>query len=473
MNGKAFYLGGKWKHSETVRTVNNPFDGRVAGEVCQASPADITAAITAAHEAFAYTRRLSSMEKHRILTAIAAGVEARKEEFARMITLETGKPIRLSRVEADRTVFTFSIAAEESRHIEGTVLPLDLNAQSVGRFGLVKRFALGPVGAITPFNYPLNLVAHKVAPAIAAGNPVVLKPSSNSPLVSLLLAEVIDKTDLPKGAFSVIPCRADESSQLVSDERIKALSFTGSPAVGWPLKSAAGKKRVVLELGGNAGVIVEPGVDLKSAAQKIVMAGFSGAGQSCISVQRVFLHESIWEHARKEILDATAALDVGDPFDEKTLVGPMITEQAAIKIEGWIREAVNAGARLACGGTRRGALMAPTILENVQPDMKVSCMEAFAPLITLERYSEFAEAVRRVNASSFGLQAGLFTNDLGHALHAFEDLEVGGVVLNDVPTYRIDHMPYGGVKDSGFGREGIRYAIEEMMELKLLVVSPA
>ena len=472
MRAKPFYIGGSWRESGTIRSVKNPFDGRPAGDVFQASAKDIDEAIGAATAAFEVTRLSSAFERHGILSEIVRGMEARREEFAQMITLETGKPISLSRSEVERSIFTFSIAADEARRIGGDVLPLDLNAQSLGRFGLVRHFPLGPIGAITPFNFPLNLVAHKVAPAIASGNAIVLKPSSNSPQVALMLAELVSVSSLAKGAFNVVPCAGDETTQLIEDKRIKLLTFTGSPAVGWSLKSKAGKKKVTLELGGNAGVIIEPDAGLDSAIRKTVTGAFANAGQSCISVQRVYIHKSIWEHARERLLSLTLQLVVGDPFDAHTIVGPMITEEAARKIEAWIGEALQGGAHLVCGGQRNGAILAPTILEDVDPRSKISCLEAFAPIMTIEPYDHLDEAVERVNASDFGLQAGLFTRDLPKAFMAFEKLQVGAVVLNDVPTYRIDHMPYGGVKDSGLGREGIRYAIEEMTELKLLVVNP-
>jgi acyl-CoA reductase-like NAD-dependent aldehyde dehydrogenase len=466
-----FWVDGEWRQSENVRVIRNPFDGRPAGKVYQASATDLDDAIAASVKGFAAWRHSSAYERHSVLRAISTGIEDRKEDFARMITLETGKPITLSRSEVDRTVFTFSIAADEARRLGGEVLPLDLNHQSAGRFGIARRFPLGPVGAITPFNFPLNLVAHKVAPAIASGNSIVLKPSSNAPQVALLLAEVIARTSLPKPCLNVVCCAGEDSTQLIEDSRIKLISFTGSPAVGWPLKSRAGKKRVTLELGGNAGAVVEPDADLQVTIPKIIAGGFANAGQSCIAVQRVYIHQSIWEHARRELLSGVARLIVGDPFDEKTIVGPMITEGAAKKIESWIAEGVEKGARIVCGGKRSGAFLEPTIMENVSADSKVSCLEVFAPLITIEPYTGFEEALDRLNGSEFGLQAGIFTSSLSKALKAYDVLDVGGLVINDVPTYRIDHMPYGGVKDSGFGREGIRYAIEEMTELKLLVVN--
>jgi glyceraldehyde-3-phosphate dehydrogenase (NADP+) len=388
-----------------------------------------------------------------------------------MITEETGKPVSLSRSEVDRSIFTFSVAAEEARRIEGTVLPLDLNAGSNGRFALVRRFPIGPVGAITPFNFPLNLVSHKVAPAIAVGNSIVLKPSSSAPLTALLLAEIVDESSLPKGGFNVTPCLGSEAAQLYTDERIKLITFTGSPATGWPVKSQAGKKRVVLELGGNAGVIVEADADLELALSKILAGGFANAGQSCISVQRVYIHTSIWRDFLPKLVRGAKEIPMGDPWKETTVVGPMITEHAAKQVEEWIADAVAGGARILCGGKRQGAMFEPTILADVRPDMKVSSGEVFAPVVTVEEYKTFADAIARVNDSEFGLQAGVFTRDIQSVFKAYGELEVGGVVVNDAPTYRVDHMPYGGVKDSGFGREGVRYAMEEMTELKLLAVN--
>jgi glyceraldehyde-3-phosphate dehydrogenase (NADP+) len=455
-----------------VRAVRNPYDGRSAGDVCQATPEDIDGAIASAVSAFGQTRRLSSHERTEALSSITEGIQARKEEFAQCITLETGKPITYSRAEVDRSIFTFRTAAEEASRIHGDVLPLDMNAASRGRFAVVRRFPIGPIAAITPFNFPLNLVAHKVAPAIATGNTIVLKPSSNAPLVSLLLAEVVSKTKLPKGTLNIVPCAGDRAEQLVADERLKAVSFTGSPDVGWALKSRAGRKRVTLELGGNAGVIVERDADLELAHDKILSGGFASAGQSCIAVQRVYVHQDVYRDFEARLVRDAAGLPAGDPWDERTVVGPMITEQAAIQAEEWIREAVAGGARLLTGGSRNGAVLLPTVLTDVDPAMKVSCLEVFAPVITIEPYKDFASALDRVNASAYGLQAGLFTSQLRLIMDAYEQLEVGGVIVNDVPTYRMDHMPYGGVKASGFGREGVRYAMEEMTELKLLAINP-
>ena len=472
MAARPFLIGGEWRSSAQVREVIHPYDGSVAGEVYQASNTDIADAIASAVLAFRESRRLASYERMDALLAIARGVGERKEELAVMITRETGKPIALSRAEVDRSMFTFQTAAEEAGRIYGEMLPLDMTSASRGRFAVVKRFPIGPVAAITPFNFPLNLVAHKLAPAFATGNPVILKPSSHAPATSLLLAEIILESGLPRGVLSVIPCCGGEASQLIADQRVALITFTGSPAVGWPLKSQAGRKRVTLELGGNAGAIIDKGADIRFAAAKVVAGGFANAGQSCISVQRVYVHRDIREEFLSVLLPIVNDLKVGDPWNDQTIVGPMITRQAAEQAEGWVKEALAGGARALAGGARNGAVLVPTVLTGVAPAMKVSCMEVFAPIITIEPFDEFAEAISRVNDSEYGLQAGVFTRDLHHMLRAFEELEVGGVIINDVPTYRMDHMPYGGVKGSGFGREGIRYAMEEMTERKLLAINP-
>ncbi|HET6271964.1 MAG TPA: aldehyde dehydrogenase family protein, partial [Bacteroidota bacterium] len=327
------------------------------------------------------------------------------------------------------------------------------------------------IAAITPFNFPLNLVAHKLAPAIATGNPVVLKPSSNAPLTSLMLAEVVARSPLPGGALNVVPCSAGESNQLVTDERIKLITFTGSPAVGWDIKNRAGKKRVVLELGGNAAAIVDKGVNLDSVVKRVAQGAYGNAGQSCIAVQRVYAHQDIYEEFEEKFVKISRSMPVGNPTNPRIVVGPMISEEAAANAKAWIDEAVQGGARVLCGGSRNGAILEPTVLVDVEPNMRVNCEEVFAPVVTLRKFVDIAGAIRMVNQSRFGLQAGIFSNDLQAVLRAYNDLEVGGLIVNDYPTYRIDHMPYGGVKDSGFGREGVRYAMEEMTELKLLAIN--
>ncbi len=469
MEAKRFLIAGAWRSSARARTVSNPYNGAVVGEIHLASAADIDDAIAAAAEAFPRTAALAAYERAAILRGIAGMISTRREEFARTITLETGKPITFSRAEVERSILTFEVAAEEAHRIGGEVLPLDRAPHSRHRFGIVRRFPLGPVAAITPFNFPLNLVAHKVAPAIASGNSIVLKPSSSGIMTSLLLGEVVEAQKGPPGMMNIVPCASGEANQLVTDERIKLISFTGSPSVGWALKGRAGKKRVVLELGGNAGVIVDRDADLDVAIPRIAQGAYGNAGQSCIAVQRIYVHRTIASDFERRFVALSRAVPAGDPSDEKTVVGPMINEASATMVEGWVRSAVAQGSRLLCGGNRAGALLQPTVLAEVKPDLEISCREVFAPVATLDVFDSFPDAVARVNASWYGLQAGVFTNTLAHALAACRDLEVGGVIINDYPTYRVDHMPYGGVKDSGFGREGVRYAIEEMTEPKLLV----
>jgi acyl-CoA reductase-like NAD-dependent aldehyde dehydrogenase len=471
MEAAKFLVKGVWRSSTVKRPVFNPFQNAPAGEVCQASTKDIDDAIGAAEDAFQATKKLSAFSRSAILGAVSAGIEKRKDEFARMITSETGKPITFSRAEVDRSIFNFATAAEEAKRIGGYVLPLDVAPDNDNRTAIVRRFPLGVIGAITPFNFPLNLVAHKLGPAIAAGNTVVLKPSSNAPRTALLLGEVFESTPLPKGAINIVPCMGSEAEQLITDKRVKMLSFTGSPMVGWGIKSRAGKKRVMLELGGNAGVIVAADANLDYAIKRILQGAFGNAGQSCISVQRVYVHESVADRFTEQFVKMTKSIAVGDPMNERTIVGPMIDEQAAKKIESWIAEAVQGGATLLTGGTRKGAVLEPTILTNVDPTLKVSCQEVFAPLVTIDRFREFREAVELVNASMFGLQAGIFTNNAQDIFYAYRELEVGGVIVNDASNYRMDHMPYGGVKESGMGREGIRSAIEEMTETKLLALN--
>ncbi len=466
----SYFLDGKWMTSGERIDVRSPFDGAVVGSTFRASAADAEAAVKASVRAFQVTRKLPGFEKQRILRAISDGIRERLEEFAALIALEAGKPLKTARGEVDRGVFTFSVAAEESLRIGGEWLPLDWQSATADRAGIVRRFALGPILAITPFNFPLNLVAHKVAPAIAAGCTIVLKPAPQTPLTSLLLAEVIEKSGYTPGAFNVLPLANADSERLVADDRLKMLSFTGSVPVGWALKAKAGKKKVTLELGGNAAVIVHSDADVKTAAEKCVAGGFSYAGQSCISVQRIFVQRSIYPDFLARVLDGVRKLKVGNPSDESTDVGPMISEDAARRAETWIREAAAAGAKVEIGGTREGTVLAPTVLTGTGRDMKVSCQEVFAPVVNVEPYDEFGDAIRMVNDSPFGLQAAVFTNNTKLLFKAFDELEVGGVIADDMSSFRIDHMPYGGVKDSGIGREGLRYAIEEMTEPRILVL---
>jgi acyl-CoA reductase-like NAD-dependent aldehyde dehydrogenase len=395
----------------------------------------------------------------------------RKEEFARTLAQEAGKPIRAARTEIERSIFTFTVAAEESTRIHGEYLPLDWQEFTAGRWGIVRRFPIGPIAGITPFNFPLNLVAHKVAPAIAAGCPIVLKPAPQTPLCSLLLAECVQQAGWPDGGLSVLPLSNEDAGLLVTDERIKLISFTGSVPVGWDIKRRAGKKKVVLELGGNAAVLVHSDADVAYAAERCVVGGFAYAGQTCISVQRILVEQSVYGKFTDLLIEAVKQLKTGDPMDESTDVGPLIRESDAIRTTAWIDEAVRSGARLLCGGRRTHNVVEPTILTGTKPDMKVNCQEIFGPVVTVEPYQNFDQALRQVNNSVYGMQAGIFTRDAKLLFQAYEELEVGSVIAGDVPSFRIDHMPYGGVKDSGLGREGLRYAIEEMTEPKLLVMN--
>jgi len=462
------YLAGEWMETGDAIEVRSPFDDSLVAHVHRAGPAEIETAISKAVTAFEVTRRLPTWQRSETLEKISAGIAARREEFAHTIALEAGKPIRTARIEVDRAVFTFKVAAEEAKRIYGELVPLDWLPGTEAREAQIRRVPLGPVVGISPFNFPLNLVAHKVAPALAAGNPIVLRPASQTPVSALKLAEIVSASGWPAEAFSVVPSTTQDAAPLIEDDRIRILTFTGSPAVGWRLKTRAGRKRITLELGGNAGVIIHQDADLTYAAERVAWGGFSYAGQSCISVQRVYVHTDLYDSFVAAFIPRVQALKVGDPLDEATDVGPLIDPGAAQRVEEWIAEAIRDGARVLAGGSRQGNLWQPTVLAELQPTMRVSCQEVFAPLVGLYRYSDIRQAIRAVDDSDFGLQAGLFTRDLQVVRQAFEEIDVGGLMVNDVPTFRIDHMPYGGVKQSGFGREGLRYAIEEMSELKLL-----
>ena len=467
----AFLVRGTWLEEGTPVELRAPYDRSVIAHVCQGTRKHAEAAIDAAARAFEVTRKLPAYERQRVLRHVAEGITRRREEFARTIAREAGKPIRIARAEVDRAAFTFQVAAEETTRIYGEYLPLDWQEFTKGRFGIVRRFPLGPVSAITPFNFPLNLVAHKLAPAIAAGCTMVLKPAPQTPLSALLLAELVQESGWPDGALNVLPLSNEDADVLVTDERLKLISFTGSAAVGWHIKSRAGKKKVVLELGGNAAVIVHNDAELAYAAERCAIGGFSYAGQTCISVQRILVQRSVVQHFTDMLVEKVQKLKVGDPLDDTVDVGPLIRESDAVRSEQWIQEAVSGGAKLLTGGHRKGSLVEPTVLTETRPEMRVNCQEVFAPVVTVEPYDDFDEALRRANDSPYGLQAGVFTRDATRLFHAFEELEVGGVIAGDIPSFRIDNMPYGGIKESGLGREGLRYAIEDMTEPRLLVMN--
>lgn len=466
------YLAGRWVESDDPLVVANPADAaNPAGATFHASPDQYEEAVTAAVRAFEVTRTMPAFERGRILRGISAGIAARRDELGRLISLEAGKPIRDALVEVDRAVLTFRLGAEEAERMVGEVIPLDLLPSSKGRVGFTRRFAAGPVAAISPFNFPLNLAAHKLAPAIAAGCSVVLKPPSKDPLTMLTVGEIIHEVGVPEGAVSILPMSRELGDRMVADDRFKVLSFTGSPSVGWRMKERAGKKKVVLELGGNAGVIVDRTADLDWAVKRILIGAFAYAGQVCISVQRMYIHDEIRVAFMEKFIAGVGNLRLGDPSDPTTDLGPMVDDAAAARTQRWVDEAVQLGARVLAGGRANGTFFPPTVLENVPLTAQVCSNEAFAPVAVVFGFSDFHDAIRQVNDSFFGLQTGVFTNDLGNAWKAFGELEVGGVIVNDVPTYRIDHMPYGGVKDSGLGREGLRWAIEDMTEIRIMVLA--
>jgi len=466
------FLAGRWVESDDPLIVANPADAEnPAGSTFHATPEQYEEAVQAAVAAFEVTRTLPAYERGRILRDISAGIKARREELGRILATEAGKPIRDALVEVDRAVVTFRLGAEEAERMVGETIPLDIMPASKGRVGITRRFPIGPIAAISPFNFPLNLAAHKLSPAIASGNPIVLKPPSKDPLVMLTVAEIVEEAGVPAGSVSILPMSRELGDRMVSDDRFKLLTFTGSPSVGWRMKERAGKKKVVLELGGNAGVIVDQTADLDWAVRRSLVGAFGYAGQVCISVQRMFIHEDVWDAFLPKFIEGAKALKVGDPLDPQTDVGPMVDQHAASRTQRWVDEALAAGGTALLGGKADGTYFPPTVLTDVPSTAAVCSNEAFAPLVVAFKFREIGEAIREVNDSFFGLQTGIFTNDLSHAWQAFNELEVGGVIVNDVPTYRIDHMPYGGVKDSGLGREGLRWAIDDMTEIRVMVLA--
>lgn len=472
MDKKPLLIGGAWRLTEQFQQVRSPFTGDVVAGVSAAGRGEVEEAIALADAAAREMREWPRYELASALRRIADEIQSRREEFARTIAIESGKPITAARGETDRGIMTFIMASEEARRFTGETVPIDTQALGRGRFGWTERVARGIIFGITPFNFPLNLVAHKVAPALAAGNSIIVKPSPRTPLTALLLGEVFLNSGLPRSAMQVVPMELPEIEIALADERVAMLSFTGSAAVGWKLRERAGHKAVALELGGNAPVIVDETADLKYSVERTAMAAFNYAGQVCISAQRVFVHERIADEWIAGFVERARGLRTGDPLDETTELSVMIDEQAARRAEEWIQEAVGAGARLLCGGGRHGSLLEASVLTDVHNEMRICSEEVFAPVATVQTFSDFGTAIADANSTRYGLQAGVFTGETARMFEAARSLEFGGVMINDAPAFRVDNMPYGGVKLSGFGREGVRYAMEEMTEPRLIVVDP-
>lgn len=472
METRPILIGGEWRTTADAREVRSPYNSELVARFSVAARGEVEESIAAARRASFEMRELPRHAVADSLRAIADGIRGRAEEFARMIALEAGKPIKTARAEVERGVMTFVHASEESRRFAGEVVPLDGQSTGAGRTGWTERFPRGVVFGITPFNFPLNLVAHKVAPALASRNAIIIKPSPRTPLTSLLLGEVFLESGLPRAALQVVPMEVETIDSVLGDERVAMISFTGSAQVGWLLRGRAARKQVTLELGGNAPVIVDETADLDYAVNRTAASAFAYAGQVCISAQRVLVQNSIAEEFEEKFVAKAKALRAGDPLDEATELSNMIDEPAARRAEWWVNEAVEAGARLLCGGHREGSLLDATVLTDVQPEMRVCAEEVFAPVAALQTFGDFEEALASANHTRYGLQAGVFTRETARALRAFRELEFGGVIVNDSPAFRVDNMPYGGVKLSGAGREGIRYAMEEMTEPRLIVIDP-
>lgn len=465
----SIYCGGKFITTANVLEVVNPYSGKVHAKTFLAGKTELEQAIAAAQAVQDELKQMPVYKRAAILMQVANTITQQRQELADVLCAESGKPMRYALAEIDRAAQTFRVAGEECKRIPREYLSLDWTPAGENREGLVKYFPVGLIAGIAPFNFPMNLAVHKIAPALAAGCPIILKPASSTPLSMLCLAKILDETALPKGAVSILPMNRESGNQLVTDERFKLLTFTGSPEVGWAMKKNAGRKKTVLELGGNAGVIVTPTADLHKALPKCLVGAFSYSGQICIHAQRFFVHRSLFDAFVTAMKQGVEKLVIGNPADPATEMSVMIDEPNAVRVETWVEEALAAGAQAVCGGSREGSYYPPTILTNTRPEMLVCAEEVFGPVITIEPYDVFEEALHAINNTRFGLQAGVFSNDAQEINTAFEKLEVGGVIVNDVPTFRVDHMPYGGVKDSGQGREGVRYAMLDMLEPRILV----
>jgi glyceraldehyde-3-phosphate dehydrogenase (NADP+) len=462
-------IGGLFKELSDNIEVRNPYNNQLIANCSLAGTKELEESILAAQSAEKEMETMPSFRRQEILNGIANRMQIEREHLASLLAQEAGKPIKYALGEVDRAIQTFLVAAEESKRLPSEYLSLDWTPAGEGKEGLVKYFPVGIVSGISPFNFPLNLAVHKIAPAIAAGCPIILKPARSTPLSTLELARIAYSTSLLKGALSILPMDRVAGNQLVTDPRFKLLTFTGSPQVGWKMKELAGKKKVVLELGGNAGVIITKTANIDKALLKCTGGAFAYSGQVCIHTQRIYIHETIFETFIEKMAEQTRILKIGDPLDPSTDISAMIDEGNALRVEEWVNEAINGGARIIAGGKRKGSIFEPTIITGSRPEMKVCSHEVFGPVVVVEPYSHFEEAIDAINDSPFGLQAGVFTNQIDEEIFAFNNLKVGGVIINDVPTFRVDHMPYGGIKESGLGREGVKYAIHDMMEPRLLV----
>ncbi len=469
MNDYLIYCGGEFIKTNNILEVKNSFRNEVFATTYLAEKKHIEKAILASEKAFEELKKIPSFKIERILLEIAEGIKNERRRLAEVLALEACKPIKYALSEIDRSIQTFRVAAQESLRPPGEFMTIDWTPAGENKEAWIKYFPIGPVSGISPFNFPMNLAAHKIAPAIAARCPIVLKPATSTPLSTLELAKIIDKTELPKGALSILPANRQNGNLLVTDTRFKLLTFTGSPEVGWKMKSDAGKKKVVLELGGNAAVIITPSANLKEALKKCLVGAFAYAGQVCIHTQRIYVYKSIFEDFKDAFIKETNKLIAGDPLNIDTDISSLIDENNAIRVENWINEAVNQGAKLLIGGKRNGAFIEPSVLTGTNKNMKINGEEVFGPTVVIEPYQNFLEVIDMVNDTPYGLQAGVFTNLLDEMNYAFDKLNFGGVMINETPSYRVDHMPYGGIKDSGLGREGLKYAIFDMLEPKILV----
>ncbi len=464
------YIDGVFVKSAHPVQIRAPHNNEVIATAYNCSPEDAENAIQSAQRAFLKFSGFPSYKRAELISNVIEGIKSQKDDFARLISLEAGKPIKYSRLEVERAILTFTEALEEAKRIRGEWLPLDYDQSLKGRAAIVRRFPVGPILGITPFNFPLNLVAHKIAPALACGATIVLKPSPQAPLTALKLAQTINNAGSEPGIVNILLSDNDLAERMVSDDRLKILTFTGSAATGWKLKSKAGKKRVILELGGSAGAIVHSDADIAYAAQRCVVGAFAYSGQICISLQRIYVHTDIFDKFVESLTEFTSKLKTGNPLDESTDLGPMISPAAARRAVDILNEAVDSGAKILIGGHCDSVWFEPTILTHTVPQMRVCSEEIFAPIVVVEKYNNFDEALSHLNNSHFGLQAGIFTNNISYIFKAFEQLQVGGIIVNDIPTFRADAMPYGGWKDSGIGREGVRYAINEYTDIKTLVI---